>query len=140
MISNKIYWLFLFISIGFEVIGTTIMKASQETWPALGLVIMWTMIALAYFTLSKAVLRLPIGVAFACWEGLGLTLIALVSVLFLDEEMNLLKFLAICMLLAGTYLVNKGTDEGEVAEPSEMILTPAQDNVCTNSAQKRGGM
>lgn len=139
MRSNKIYWIFLFISIGFEVIGTSIMKASQQTWPVLGLVMMWIMIALAYFTLSKAVLRLPIGVAFACWEGLGLILIALVSVLFLGEEMNPLKFLAICMLLVGTFMVHKGTDEGEVAEPSKQAAL-APDNTCESSVQEKGGM
>lgn len=117
--SNRIYWIFLFLSIGFEVTGTSIMKASQETWPVLGMGLMFIMLSLAYFTLSKAVLKLPVGVAFACWEGLGLALITFISVLLLGEHMNPLKFLAICMLLAGTYMVNKGTDEGHVPDLDE---------------------
>ncbi|MBQ4132610.1 MAG: multidrug efflux SMR transporter [Desulfovibrionaceae bacterium] len=119
MKSNNIYWVFLFMSIGFEVTGTSIMKASQESWPVLGMGLMFIMLSLAYFTLSKAVLRLPVGVAFACWEGLGLALITLVSALLLGEQINLLKLLAICMLLSGTYMVNRGTDEGHVPAPGE---------------------
>lgn len=139
MKSNSIYWLFLFISIGFEVIGTSIMKASQETWPVLGMGLMFIMLSLAYFTLSKAVLKLPVGVAFACWEGVGLALITLVSVSFLGEKITLLKFIAICMLLAGTYMVNKGTDEGHVPDPGENNLAELEDNSLL-SAEHKGGM
>ena len=146
MRSNKVYWVFLFMSIGFEVIGTSIMKASQETWPVIGMGLMFIMLSLAYFTLSKAVLRLPVGVAFACWEGLGLALITFVSVLLLGEQMNPLKFLAICMLLSGTYMVSKGTDEGHVPDPAEKSVGAALpdlaefDNAGAAVVEVKGGM
>lgn len=139
MKSNSIYWLFLFISIGFEVIGTSVMKASQESWPVLGMGIMFIMLGLAYFTLSKAVLKLPVGVAFACWEGLGLALITLVSVLWLGEKITPLKFIAICMLLAGTYMVNKGTDEGHVPDPDADRDLP-ETEIPALSQTEKGGM
>ena len=104
------YWLFLLLSIVFEVAGTTIMKLSQLHYPVTGMIIMYILIGLSYFSLSKAVLRLPIGVAYAFWEGLGLILITAVSFIFLGEHFGPLRGIAVCMLLVGTYIVHAGTE------------------------------
>lgn len=111
--SYGVAWMFLVLSIVLEVTGTSIMKGSQNGWPVLGMAVMYVLLGLSYFTLSKAVLRLPIGVAYAFWEGLGLCLITLASVAVLGEQMGLVKLSAIGMLLLGTYLVHHGTESGE---------------------------
>ena len=108
----KIYWLFLAISIVLEVLGTSVMKASQESYPLGGLAVMYLLIGLSYFSLSKAVLRLPVGVAYTVWEGAGLTLITLVSFFLLKEELGAVRITAICFLILGSLLVHKGTAEG----------------------------
>ena len=110
--SIRTCWFFLCLSIGLEVSGTTIMKASQETWPVLGMGLMYVLMSLSYFTLSKAVIKVPIGVAYAFWEGVGLSLITLSSVFMLGESIGPVRLLAICMLLLGTYLVHRGTEDG----------------------------
>lgn len=110
--SIRTCWFFLCLSIGLEVSGTTIMKASQETWPVLGMGLMYVLMSLSYFTLSKAVIKVPIGVAYAFWEGVGLSLITLSSVFILGESIGPVRLLAICMLLLGTYLVHRGTEDG----------------------------
>ena len=107
--STAIYWLFLFISIVLEVIGTSIMKASQTSFPVSGLITMYILIGLSYFTLSKAVLRLPVGTAYTIWEGVGLTLITLVSFFLLKEALSPTRLTAICLLITGSLLVHKGT-------------------------------
>ena len=111
--SYGVAWMFLVLSIVLEVTGTSIMKGSQNGWPVLGMAVMYVLLGLSYFTLSKAVLRLPIGVAYAFWEGLGLCLISLVSVAVLGEQMGPVKLSAIGMLFLGTYLVHHGTESGE---------------------------
>lgn len=69
------------------------MKMSQhEGWllgPNAGLIAMFALIGLSYYCLALAATGLPIGVAYAFWEGLGLTMITLVSVFLLGEAMNL---------------------------------------------------
>ena len=110
--SIRTCWFFLCLSIGLEVSGTTIMKASQETWPVLGMGLMYVLMSLSYFTLSKAVIKVPIGVAYAFWEGVGLSLITLSSVFILGESIGPVRLLAIFMLLLGTYLVHRGTEDG----------------------------
>ena len=60
---------------------------------------------------------LPVGVAFAFWEGLGLTLITLSSVLILNEALTLKRVLGLICVLAGALLVHHGTGHGESRKP-----------------------
>lgn len=97
------------------------MKISQNGagWlgPGAGLVLMFALIALSYYCLALAATGLPIGVAYAFWEGLGLTLITLVSVFLLGEAMNLQRFLALAAILAGALLIHHGTTAGAPSAP-----------------------
>ena len=111
--SYGVAWMFLVLSIVLEVTGTSIMKGSQNGWPVLGMAVMYVLLGLSYFTLSKAVARPPTGVADAVGEGLGLCLITLASVAVLGEQMGPVKLSAIGMLLLGTCLVHHGTESGE---------------------------
>lgn len=111
------HWLCLMGAIVFEVLGTTVMKVSQG-WAVpmaipMGIVGMLLFIALSYYLLSLATTGLPVGVAFAFWEGIGLTLITLVSVLLLGENMNMQRFIALCAILTGVMLIHHGTGHGD---------------------------
>ena len=65
-------WIYLLLAIGAEVIGTTSMKLAATHAPVAGLLLMYGMIGLSYFFLALAVKRVPVGVAYALWEGLSL--------------------------------------------------------------------
>ena len=91
--TRPYHWLCLLAAIVFEVAGTTVMKLSfgwSLAHAALaGLVLMWIAIGLSYYSLAKATTGLPVGVAFAFWEALGLALITLSSIYILDEPFSL---------------------------------------------------
>jgi len=117
MVTTKPYhWCCLLMSIGLEVGGTSIMKLSQSwAFPHaqfFGLAVMWCAIGLSYILLSRAVTGIPVGVSFACWEGLGLTCITLCGALFLDEPITLRRALGLACVLGGALLVNLGTGHG----------------------------
>ncbi len=109
-----LHWLFLAFSILFEVSGTSIMKISHS-WnfqfaSELGLIIMWSFLALSYFCLAKATTALPVGVAFALWDASGLVLIVAFSVTILGENLDFIKTIGLICVLTGGFLVHKGTD------------------------------
>ena len=142
MLETKPYhWLCLMGAIIFEVAGTTVMKMAQGWGFAhaamLGLVLMWLAIALSYYMLAKATTGLPVGVAFAFWEGLGLTFITICSVLLLGESMTVTRGLGLVCMLAGALLVHHGTGHGKedihpAARPTSSL------NAGGNAAGERG--
>lgn len=119
--TRPYHWFCLLAAILLEVGGSTIMKLSQQ-WDIshaalLGLVIMWLCIGLSYYCLALSTTGLPVGVAFAFWEGLGLTLVTLAGFLVLDEQPGLSRLLGLCCVLGGALLVHKGTSHGDAAAP-----------------------
>lgn len=119
------HWLFLAASILLEVTGTSLMKASQTNFPMAGMIAMYVLLGVSYFLLARAVLRIPIGVAYAFWEGFGLVLIALVSVVALHEPLTLTRVFALALVLLGSALVHHGT-HSSAAEEEENELSHNQ--------------
>lgn len=89
------------------------MKLSQS-WEfyggsLLGLAIMWLAIGLSYYLLSVSTTGIPVGVAYAFWEGFGLALVTVSSVFILNEPISMKRLLGLCCVLGGAYLVHLGT-------------------------------
>lgn len=114
-------WIYLFAAIGFEVVGTTSMKFTHTLFPIAGLLLMYLMIGLSYYFLSLAIKRVPVGVAYALWEGIGIVLITLVSAFFLGEHLSLDKALGLAVMIAGILLVKSGTRTGKREENMEAV-------------------
>lgn len=111
--TRPYHWLCLLAAIVFEVGGTVVMKLSfgwSFAHAALtGLILMWLAIGLSYYALAKATTGLPVGVAFAFWEALGLTLVTLASIFILDEPFSLQRLAGLLCALSGALLVHHGT-------------------------------
>lgn len=123
--NNLKYWLFLMVAIVLEVGGSTVMKFSQDLpgyWSQAGYVLMLVCIGWSYYFLALSTLRLPVGVAFACWEGVGLTLVTGCSVLLLGEEFTLQRAGALAAILTGVMLIHHGTEHGD--EQKEQTSLP----------------
>lgn len=121
-------WLYLSIAIALEVGGTITMKAAHldgvSITPGTALVLMYVLIGLSYTFLALAVTKMPVGVAYAFWEGLGLTIITLISVTLLGEEMTWLRFAALMAIVAGAVLIHHGTS----MSPKKVARPPLPDN------------
>ena len=114
--SKTSYWLFLIVAVILEVAGTSIMKASQETWPLIGMLLMYLLLRFSYYCLAKSIVKLPLGVAYAFWEGFGLILITLISAFILAEPLGGERLFALTLVFVGTFLINRGTGHGHEPE------------------------
>ena len=101
--------IFLTGAIVTEVAGTSSMAMIPENdagW--LNYLPMWVLISLSYLLLAKAAKTISIGIAFALWEGLGIALITVVSVMFLDYNLSAQELVGLGLAIVGIVMVTMG--------------------------------
>ncbi|ATM95697.1 putative inner membrane protein [Yersinia frederiksenii] len=104
-----IYWIFLGLAIVAEIIGTLSMKYASVSGDMTGHIVMYFMITGSYILLALAVKKVALGVAYALWEGIGILIITVFSVLWFDESLSPLKIAGLVTLVGGIMLVKSGT-------------------------------
>ncbi|OVZ86102.1 multidrug transporter subunit MdtJ [Yersinia frederiksenii] len=104
-----IYWIFLGLAIVAEIIGTLSMKYASVSGEMTGHIVMYFMITGSYILLALAVKKVALGVAYALWEGIGILIITVFSVLWFDESLSPLKIAGLVTLVGGIMLVKSGT-------------------------------
>lgn len=104
-----IYWIFLGLAIVAEIIGTLSMKYASVSGEMTGHIVMYFMITGSYIMLALAVKKVALGVAYALWEGIGILIITVFSVLWFDESLSPLKIAGLVTLVGGIMLVKSGT-------------------------------
>lgn len=114
------YWVMLALAVVAEVISTISMKYAATNSPWLGYIVMAVMISFSFYAFSRAVVRIPLAVSYAIWEGLGLFLIGVVGVLFFGEYLSLGQILAIALMMCGLMLVT--FDKGAAQEQKDQEL------------------
>ncbi|WP_425147797.1 DMT family transporter [Deinococcus sp.] len=102
-------WLALFSAIACEVTGTLALKVFGVHTPWLAVLVTGGTVVLSYMLLSLAFRRIPVAVAFAVWEALGLALITVLGTTLLGEHLGGPQLLALLGLLLGARLLHSGT-------------------------------
>ena len=64
-------------------------------------IVMYVLIAVSYYFLSIAAKKISIGVAYAVWEGLGISLITVVSIVLFDSDLNSQELLGLMLAVIG---------------------------------------
>ena len=94
-------WVILFCAIVFEVGGTMTLKFTEgmtRVWPTL---LMLSLYLCSLWFLSLAVARIPVGVAYAVWAGVGTLLVAAVGAVWFKEQVTLTRALSTLMIIVG---------------------------------------
>ncbi len=100
------HWLYLGVAILFETIGTTALKAS-DGMTRLGPAIIVVLAYILSFWLLALVLRvIPVGVAYAIWAGLGITLIAGIGWVLFGQRLDLPALIGMGLIIAGIVVIN----------------------------------
>lgn len=103
-----IKWLILLSSILFEVLGTSFLKHAFQPdriiHSALTLVVGFYVAS--FVLLGYAMRHFDLSVAYAIWAGLGVTLVAVIGVVFFGDKVSALKLASIAMIVAGIVGLN----------------------------------
>ncbi|MEH8120077.1 SMR family transporter [Aeromonas allosaccharophila] len=113
-----------------EVAGTSSMAMIPEDaagW--LNYLPMWALITLSYLLLAQAAKTISIGIAFALWEGVGIALITIVSVLFLDYDLNAQELSGLALAIVGIVMVTMGETGDEPVR--RRVTRNSKEAVCT---------
>ncbi|EEZ32869.1 Quaternary ammonium compound-resistance protein qacF [Brucella sp. NF 2653] len=97
---------FLAIAIFSEVIGTLSLKASEgfsRLGPSIMVVVAY---GLAFYFLSLTLKTIPVGVAYAIWSGVGVTLVALIGWLVFGQKLDLPAIVGMGLIIAGVIVLN----------------------------------
>ena len=118
-------WGVLLLAIISEVIGTSALKASAgftKLWPSALVIVGY---GAAFYLLSLTLERIPMGVAYAIWSGLGVALITLAGWVFYGQALSGRALFGIALIVAGAVVLNVSTRHAD-ADVESAGQSPAE--------------
>ncbi|MDQ8739129.1 multidrug efflux SMR transporter [Paenibacillus sp. LHD-38] len=113
-------YLFLAVSIIGELIGTSMLKASQgftKLYPTIFTIVAFVT---SFYFISLALKTLPLNMTYAIWSGVGTVATALISVLIWKEKINTGSIVGIALVVIGVVVLNLfGAGHGEAKGATE---------------------
>ena len=102
-------WVFLGIAITFEIMGTSLLKASDgftRYWiGGLSIASYWV----SFWFLGMVLTKIPVGVAYAIWSGVGIAAIAVIGWLLFRQTLSMPQLGFIALILVGAIGLNMTT-------------------------------
>ena len=105
-------YMLLAAAIFLEIVSTSMLKAScgfTKWMPGLAFIVG---MGASFYIFSKALLILPLGMAYAIWFGVGTAATALVAVFIWKEPMTMPMIAGIALIVGGVWLLNLKTIGG----------------------------
>ncbi|MDQ0214519.1 small multidrug resistance pump [Oikeobacillus pervagus] len=120
-------FLYLALAIVGELIGTSLLKASEgftRLYPTIGVAVAFIG---SFFFLSMAIKTIPLNTAYALWSGIGVVATTTISVLIWKEKINGASIAGITLILIGVVILNLfgpgHGDSGHKAENNTIITS-----------------
>lgn len=99
-------WLWLFMAIILEVIGTSCLKLSYGMSKLIPSILTFIFYGFSFTCLSISLKTLEVGIAYSIWSGLGTALIAAIGIYYFEESISLVKILSIVLIIIGVIGLN----------------------------------
>ena len=104
-------WVYLLIAIVAEVVGTSALKASQGFTVLLPSAIVLLSYLVAFYFLSLTLDRIPVGIAYALWSGIGIVFITAVGWLWFGQTLDAADDVGLGLIVAGVGVINLFSNE-----------------------------
>ncbi|HJA15269.1 MAG TPA: QacE family quaternary ammonium compound efflux SMR transporter [Candidatus Butyricimonas faecavium] len=99
-------FLFLFVAIIFEIIGTSVLKLSEQFTKVIPSIISIIAYITAFYFLSLTLKTIPVGIAYAIWSGVGIVLISVIGLVYFKQSLDLPAILGLGLIIAGVIIIN----------------------------------
>ena len=99
-------WFFLILAIILEVSGTICMKLSQGFSKFLPSLTMFIFYGFSLASLTLALKKIDISIAYAVWSGLGTALIASAGMMWFKEPVSVFKLISLGLVITGIIGLN----------------------------------
>ncbi|ADO59298.2 DMT family transporter [Paenibacillus polymyxa] len=120
-------YFFLAISIASELIGTSMLKASEgftRLYPTLFTIVAFV---ISFFFISLTLKTLPLNMTYAIWSGVGAVATTVISVLIWKEKINTGSIVGIALIVIGVVVLNLfGAGHGEAKGTTEATSSIVQ--------------
>ena len=100
------FYLMLFAAIGFEVVGTMLLPASQNFTKIIPTSVLLIAYGVSFYFLAIVSQKLPLSVVYASWSGIGIFSIAILSYVFYKQTLNWQMAIGLFLIVAGVTIVN----------------------------------
>lgn len=100
------HWVWLAIAIVSEVIGTSALKPSAGFTRLLPSLVVVVGYGSAFYCLSLALDRIPVGIAYAVWSGAGVVLVAGLAWWWHGDRLDTAALVGIGLIVAGVLVLN----------------------------------
>ncbi len=94
-------YVMLIIAVVAEVVATTALKESNGFTRVVPSIITAIGYSIAFYFLSLTLQRIPTGVTYAIWSGLGIVLITVIAWLLHGQKLDLAAFAGMGLIIAG---------------------------------------
>ncbi len=126
-------WLWMLLVIVSETSATSTLKMFDNSEGMtktflLGLIVI--LYVICYFSLSKAVKNIPVGLAYATWSGTGILVVSTLGMAFYGQHPDTAAIVGMAVIASGIVIMNlfskMGADEDEEVEENSDQKAPLQ--------------
>lgn len=101
-----LHYVFLFVAVVAETIGTTALQASQQFTRLVPSLIVLFAYGFSFYMLGQTLRVMPVGIVYAIWSGLGIVLIAIIGYIVFGQRLDLPAVLGMALILAGILVIH----------------------------------
>ncbi|WP_439842022.1 DMT family transporter [Aeromonas taiwanensis] len=137
MSSKTKCWLWMLLVIVSETSATSTLKmfgSSEGTTKMLLLGLLVLLYCTCYYSLSRAVKDIPVGLAYATWSGTGILVVSTLGMAFYGQHPDTAAMIGMAVIASGIVIMNlfskMGSEEG--SDASVEPLTPPMNNNIAN--------
>lgn len=96
------------VAIAVEVLATSMLKTTEGFTRVLPTLACLAGYAVSFALVAQVVQRMPVGVVYAVWSGVGTAAVAGIGVAFLGESLNAVKAVGLVLVIIGVVALNLG--------------------------------